>query len=93
MVAPKLNVVFTGFPYPQGLAGTKRNQHAIDALKKYDASVKVLVLRQSTKINTPNGVYGGVPYETIGSVANAFSPEFACLFLKKYQSNTDGILS
>ena len=65
-VTPKLNVVFTGFPYPQGLAGTKRNQHAIDALKKYDASVKVLVLRQSTKINPPNGVYNGVPYETIG---------------------------
>ena len=66
VVSQKLNVVFTGFPYPQGLAGTKRNQHAIDALKKYNASVKVLVLRQSTKINTPNGVYNGVPYETIG---------------------------
>ena len=65
-VISKLNVVFTGFPYPQGLAGTKRNQHAIDALKKYDASVNVLVLRQSTKINTPNGVYNGVPYKTIG---------------------------
>lgn len=66
MVTPKLNVVFTGFPYPQGLAGTKRNQHAIDALKKYGASVKVLVLRQSTKMNKPHGVYNGVPYETIG---------------------------
>jgi len=65
--SPKLlNVVFAGFPYPQGLAGTKRNQHAIDALKKNGASVKVLVLRQSTKINTPNGIYKGVPYETIG---------------------------
>jgi glycosyltransferase involved in cell wall biosynthesis len=65
-VTPKLNVVFTGFPYPQGLAGTKRNQHAIDALKQYDASVKVLVLRQSTKVNKPCGVYKGIPYETIG---------------------------
>lgn len=66
-VTPKLlNVVFIGFPYPQGLAGTKRNQHAIDALKKHGASVKVIVLRQSTKINTPNGVYNGVLYETIG---------------------------
>ena len=65
-VSQKLNVVFTGFPYPRGLAGTKRNQHAIDALKKYNASVKVLVLRQSTEMNKPCGVYNGVPYETIG---------------------------
>lgn len=67
MVAPKLNVVFTGFSYPHGMAGTKRNQHAIDALKEHvNVSVRVLILRQSTKINTPKGVYGSVPYETIG---------------------------
>jgi glycosyltransferase involved in cell wall biosynthesis len=65
-VIPKLNVVFTGFPYPQGLADTKDNQHAIDALKKHGASVRVIVLRQSTKINSPKGIYNGVPYETIG---------------------------
>jgi len=63
----KLNIVFTGFPYPHGLAGTKRNQHAIEALKEnVNVSVKVLVLRQLTKINKPYGVYNGVPYETIG---------------------------
>ena len=66
MVNQKLNIVFTGFPYPQGLAGTKDNQNAIDALKKYNVSAKVLVLRQSSKINVPNGIYNGVPYETIG---------------------------
>jgi len=64
---PKLNVVFTGFPYPHGMAGTKRNQHAINALKEQEnVSVKVLVLRQSTKLNKANGLYKSVPYETIG---------------------------
>jgi glycosyltransferase involved in cell wall biosynthesis len=67
VLSPKLNVVFTGFSYPHGLAGTKRNQHAIEALKEYpNVSVRVLILRQSTEINAPNGVYKGVPYETIG---------------------------
>ncbi len=67
MSTSKLNVVFTGFPYPLGMAGTRRNQHAIEVLQRYkDVSVKVIVLRQSTELNEPCGVHNGVPYETVG---------------------------
>lgn len=63
----KINLVFLGgFPYPHGMAGTKRNQHAIDALKIYEEiSIKVLILRQSSKDNQPTGNHQGIPYETV----------------------------
>jgi glycosyltransferase involved in cell wall biosynthesis len=49
------------------MAGTKRNQHAIEALKQYDdVTVRVIVLRQSTEVNQPSGIHDGVEYETVG---------------------------
>jgi glycosyltransferase involved in cell wall biosynthesis len=63
----KLNLVFMGgFTYPRGMAGTKRIQHAINALKEHPGSViRVIVQRQSSGQNTLSGVYEGTPYETI----------------------------
>jgi len=63
----KINLVFLGsFSYPQGMADTKRNQHAIDALKDYEGlSIKVLILRQSSKENQPTGIHQGIHYETV----------------------------
>ena len=66
-VSDSLNIVFIGgFPYPQGMAGTKRIQHAIDGMKRL-GNVKsgVIVLRQSSTANIPTGVYQGTPYETV----------------------------
>ena len=67
ITSPKLNIVFLGgFPYPQGMAGTKRIQHAIDALKvREDVSIRVIVLRQSSEENIPCGNHKGIPYETV----------------------------
>ena len=62
----ELHIIFTGVPYPKGMAGTKRIQHAIDALNSYpDISVSVLCTRQSSKLNPPDGEHKGVPYSTI----------------------------
>ena len=63
----KLNiVVLGGFPYPRGMAGTKRIQHAIDGMKEApDVSICVLVLRQSSSRNTLAGMHAGIPYETV----------------------------
>lgn len=63
----KINLVFLGgFPYPHGMADTKRNQHAIDALKAYDEfSIRVLILRQSSKDNQIMGIHQGVHYKTV----------------------------
>lgn len=62
-----INLVFLGgFDYPNGMAGTRRIQHMIDGLKNYpNISIKVIVLRQSSKTNSLNGVYEGIDYETI----------------------------
>jgi len=59
--------VFMGeFTYPHGMAGTKRIQHAIDALKgNSEVSVRVLIQRQSSKTNVLSGIYEGTPYDTI----------------------------
>jgi len=63
----QMNIVFLGtFPYPRGMAGTKRIQHAIDGLRKLDnVSLGVVILRQSTKLNVLAGTHDGVRYETI----------------------------
>jgi glycosyltransferase involved in cell wall biosynthesis len=62
----QLNVIFLGdFPYPQGMAGTKRVQHAINALKENRIGCSVIVTRQSTGLNQPEGVYQGTKYSTI----------------------------
>lgn len=68
-----LNIVFLGtFPYPHGMAGTKRVQHAIDGIRSCapDALIRVLVLRQSGDTHCLNGIHKGTQYETVG--ANLF---------------------
>jgi glycosyltransferase involved in cell wall biosynthesis len=67
-----LNVVFVGnLLYPQGMAGTKRVQHFIDAVRSNPGNLaSVLLLRQghSGRDNaTLSGTHKGVPYSTIGA--------------------------
>jgi len=66
-VSNKINLIFMGgFTYPHGMAGTRRIQHAIDALKEKDGvSIRVLVLRQSTQMDNPSGMHESVPYATM----------------------------
>jgi len=55
-----------GFTYPFGMAGTKRIQNAINALKEYpDMASRVILQRQSDEYNVLSGVYDGTPYETV----------------------------
>lgn len=55
-----------GFTYPHGMAGTKRIQHVIDALKQYpDVTARVILQRQSSEHNILTGVHDGTPYETV----------------------------
>lgn len=63
----RMNLIFLGsFAYPQGMAGTKRIQHAIDGIRDDpDVSIRVIVLRQSSDANTLNGHHKGIPYETV----------------------------
>lgn len=68
MTSPKLNIVFlTGrASYPTGMAGAKRIQHAIDALKvREEVAIRVIIPRQSSKENPPCGNHNGIPYETV----------------------------
>lgn len=61
------NVICVGsFGYPKGMAGTKRVQHIIGGIKNYpNISVKVVILRQSSKDNVLSGFHRGVHYETV----------------------------
>ncbi len=61
------NIVFLGgFTYPEGMAVTHHVHLLIDGLRACsDASVRVVVLRQSSKVNRLSGVHKGVPYETV----------------------------
>lgn len=55
-----------GFSYPHGMAGTKRIQHAISALKDNpDVSIRVVILSQSSHDNVLQGTCEGIPYETV----------------------------
>ncbi|HVO65022.1 MAG TPA: glycosyltransferase [Syntrophales bacterium] len=62
-----VNLVFLGlFPYPHGMAGTKRIQHAIDAFKAdFKVMIHVIILYQSSKQNILKGEYEGTVYETM----------------------------
>ena len=53
----KINLVFMGgFTYPRGMAGTKRIQNVINALKQYpDISTRVILQRQSSPRQHPLG--------------------------------------
>jgi glycosyltransferase involved in cell wall biosynthesis len=66
-VSGKINLVFMGgFTYPRGMAGTKRIQNAINALKEYpDIATRVILQRQSSEHNILSGVHQGTPYETV----------------------------
>jgi glycosyltransferase involved in cell wall biosynthesis len=66
-VTEKINLVLMGgFTYPRGMAGTKRIQNVIDALKQYPGiETRVILQRQSTKHNVLSGVHEGTPYETV----------------------------
>ncbi len=63
----EIHIVFLGnFPFPNGMAGTKRVQHAILALRRYKGvSVRVITQRGSSEENRPSGVWNGVPYGII----------------------------
>ena len=63
----KINLVFMGaFTYPRGMAGTKRIQNMINALKEYpDIATRVILQRQSSRDNILSGVHEGTPYETV----------------------------
>lgn len=63
----KINLVFMGgFTYPRGMAGTKRIQNAINALKEYPyITTRVILQRQSGKDNILSGEHEGTPYETV----------------------------
>lgn len=73
-----LNIVFMGnFPYPHGLAGTKRVQSFIDYLCSINIVPRVLILRQGGE-QVPKsqlqGYYSSIYYRTIGYGFN-FSPQ------------------
>jgi glycosyltransferase involved in cell wall biosynthesis len=63
----RMNLVFMGiFPYPQGMAGTKRIQHTIDAFKTDpEVEMRVIVLYQPAKSNLLRGIHAGTVYETV----------------------------
>ena len=59
-------IIMGGFTYPKGMAGTKRIQHVIDALKQYpDIFIKIILQRQSSEDTILSGVHESTPYETI----------------------------
>lgn len=66
-MSKKINLVFMGgFTYPRGMAGTKRIQHVINALKGYpDVTARVILQRQSSRDNILSGIHEGTPYETV----------------------------
>ena len=54
------------FTYPRGMAGTKRVQNVINALKEYpDVAIRVILQRQSPEDNILTGIHEGTPYETV----------------------------
>ena len=63
----KINLVLMGeFTYPRGMAGTKRIQNAINALKEYpEIAIRIILQRQSAGDNILSGVHEGTPYETV----------------------------
>jgi glycosyltransferase involved in cell wall biosynthesis len=76
-VSDHLNVVIAGvFPYPRGMATTRRIQRVVDGLKPHpDVSVRVVSLRQSIRENEASGFHEGTPYETVRpSASGAISP-------------------
>lgn len=65
--ATAMNIIFTGeFEFPHGMAGTRRVMHVIKGLLQFpNVSVQVVVLRQFCQHNNPNGIFNGIPYQTV----------------------------
>jgi glycosyltransferase involved in cell wall biosynthesis len=63
----EINWIFLGgFPYPKGMAATRHIQLVMDGLKGYpDISIRVIILRQSSRENELSGIHQGIPYETV----------------------------
>jgi glycosyltransferase involved in cell wall biosynthesis len=63
----KLNVVFfLCIPFPLGMAGTKRIQHAVDGLRSFNnVDIRVVITRQVTTNNPSVGNHKGVPFQTL----------------------------
>ena len=63
----QLNIVFLGtFPYPKGMAGTKLVRAVIHGIRGSEGvSVRMVILRQSSRQNPLAGTHDGVPYETV----------------------------
>jgi len=83
----KINLIFMGgFTYPRGMAGTKRIQNTINALKEYpNMTIQIILQRQSTEDNILSGVYEGTPYETV--MGNVFRTKmFVALPLLYYKT-------
>ena len=98
-----MNLVFLGtLPYPQGMAATKRIQYTINGMKCFpDVSIRVVVLRQSSKENAPNGIHDGIPYETVMTdlqriklvlLAPIFCIRTKCAIQRIYRADMDNIL-
>ena len=83
-----INIVFMGLhAYPHGMAGTKRIQHAIDALRcASNVFVRVVVLRQLSSGNGYSGLHDGIPYHTIMGGLTRYSVMvlFPVLYLKSF---------
>ncbi len=61
-------LVMGNFPYPHGMAGTKRIQHFIDGMLSVGMEVSVLTLRQDTPhANGEVQDYRGINYQNIGN--------------------------
>ncbi|MGH1366129.1 MAG: glycosyltransferase family 4 protein [Calditrichia bacterium] len=66
---PPCNVIVMGnFPWPHGMAGTKRIQHIVNSLHGREIPVSLLLLRQGgvKSVAKPDGIYNGVEYQTTG---------------------------
>ncbi len=98
-----MNLIFLGeFAYPQGMAGTKRIQHAVDGIRHVpDVSIRVIVLRQSSKVNVLNGCHEGIPYETVmGDLLRSrmallfplFYLKARCALKRAFRSDYDNII-
>lgn len=76
-----------GFTFPEGMAGTKRIKHAIDALQLMpDVLIQVVLLRQLSVENKGSGIYKGISYHTImpGLTRNGFMVLFPLLYMKTF---------
>lgn len=81
----KVNVVFLlSIPFPNGMASTKRVQRVIDGLQAQGVHSHVLVTRQLSNLNRPEGVFKDVPYKTLmpNLVGKKLALKLPVLFIK-----------